>query len=194
MRFSLVRALSALLFAATPGLNAVALADPPPAGDVVPLASKTPAVGQIAAANPAGAITQIVPVGTPVRLMFLKELSSRTAHPGDRFRLRVDQSVVVDGQTVVPVGAIAWGEMLSVTPNGAAGVSGKMAARLLYLDLPQGHLPLKGEVNNKGNHNDEGLAMAIWGFGIFGLLSKGDSARFKAGDIINATVDSIPSP
>lgn len=123
--------------------------------------------------------------------MFLKELSSRTAHPGERFRMRVDEPVFIDGKPVVPVGAIAWGETVSVAANGAAGAGGKLAARLLYLDLPQGQLPLKGDIANKGAGNGAGVAMAIIGFGIFGLLTKGDSARFKAGDLVTAYVDKV---
>jgi hypothetical protein len=139
--------------------------------------------------TPDNTVLELVPPGTPVRLMFLKEITSHTAHPGDRFRMRVDEPVYINGKPVIPVGTFAWGEVVSLESNGAAGHAGKIAARLLYLDLPQGHLPLRGEVANKGGGNGGGVLLAIAGFGPLGLLTQGDSARFKAGDMLTAYVD-----
>lgn len=121
--------------------------------------------------------------------MFVKEINSRIAHAGDRFRLRVDEPVFINGKPVIPVGSWAWGEIVSMESNGAVGRGGRLAAKLLYLDLPSGHLPLKGDVVNHGGGNGAGVVMAVVGFGILGLLTAGDSARFKAGDMLTAYVD-----
>ena len=91
-----------------------------------------------------------VPDGTPVRLMVTRELTSRTVKNGDRFKLRVDEPVFVNGQVVIPVGATAWGEIVSFEKNGAAGKGGKLAARLLYVEMPDGNLPLKGDMADRG--------------------------------------------
>jgi hypothetical protein len=137
-------------------------------------------------------VDQVVPVGTPVRLMFLKEITSRSAHPGDKFRMRVDEPVYIDGKPIIPVGAIAWGEVVAQESNGAVGHGGKLSARLLYLDLPQGQLPLRGDIANRGGGNGAGVILAVAGFGPLGLLTAGDSARFKAGDMLTAYVANVP--
>lgn len=150
--------------------------------------SPAPAVGLVKD----GAAT--VPPGTPIRLMVLREVNSRTAHEGDRFKLRVNEPVFLNGAPVVPVGAIAWGEIVNVHANGAVGKGGKLGARFLYVDLPSGKLPLRGGADDRGDGNGAGVVLAVVGFGLLGLLNGGDSARLKAGDEYTAYVDSPSTP
>ena len=123
--------------------------------------------------------------------MVVKEVNSRTARPGDHFKLRVDEPVFINGSAVVPVGTTGWGEVISLERNGAVGKGGRLAARLLYLDTPTGRLPLRGDATNQGSGNGAGVVLAVVGFGIFGLLTGGDSARLKAGDLITAYAEQI---
>ena len=136
----------------------------------------------------------VPPAGTPVRLMVLKEINSRTARPGDRFKLRVDEPIYINGAPVVPVGATAWGEIASVEKNGAVGKGGRLGAKLLYLDLPSGHIPLRGDYADRGDGNGAGVVLAVVGFGLLGLLTGGDSARLKAGDTFTGYVDGPSLP
>lgn len=129
------------------------------------------------------------PSGTPVRLMIVREVNSRKAKPGERFKLRVDEPVYINGAPVIPVGSTAWAEIVSVKQNGAVGQGGRLGTKLLYVDLPDGKLPLRGEISDRGDGNGGGVALAIIGFGIFGLLTGGDSARLKAGDSFTGYVD-----
>jgi hypothetical protein len=124
----------------------------------------------------------LLPEDTPVRLMVVKEVNSRTAHSGDRVRLRVNEPVYINDVLVVSVGTTAWAEVADVEQNGAAGKAGKLGVNLLYLDLPSGQIPLRGEIAHRGDGNGAGVAMAIVGFGVLGLLTGGDSARLKAGE------------
>lgn len=135
-----------------------------------------------------------VPPGTPVRLMILKEINSRTAVVGERFRLRVSEPIFINGKPVVPVGTDAWAEVFSAQRNGAVGKGGKLVVKLLYIDAPGGQIPLRGEVNDEGGGNAGGVLMAVVGFGIFGLLNGGDSARLKGGETFTGFVDDYPSP
>ena len=125
-----------------------------------------------------------VPAGMLVKLMVLKEVNSRTARAGDRFRMRVNEPVVVDGATAVPVGTDGWGEVVFVDGTGLAGAKGRLTARLLYVDLPGGRLPLVGDQQVDGKANTAGVAFGILSFGLAGLLTKGGNAHFKAGDIL----------
>ena len=76
----------------------------------------------------------VVPKDTMVRLMVLNEVNTRKARPGDRFVLRVDENVAVNGTIVIPVGAKAWGEVTDSRQNGAVGKAGQISARLLYVE------------------------------------------------------------
>src|SRR5947209_7764093 len=74
--------------------------------------------------------------GQPVQLMVLHEVNSRQAKPGDRFPLRVNAPVLVDGAVVVPVGASAWGEVVAASGTGIAGGRGHVSMRLVRLETP----------------------------------------------------------
>lgn len=164
-----------------------------PVGTVAP--QDMPPVSVVA--NPPAAprtTVPLLPVGTPVRLMVLKEINSRTARIGDRFKLRVDEPIYINGVPVVPVGATAWGEIANVEKNGAVGKGGRVGAKLLYLDLPASHIPLRGDYADRGDGNGAGVVLAVVGFGILGLLTGGDSARLKAGDTFTGYVDGPPVP
>lgn len=140
---------------------------------------------------------QVVPPGTPVRLMNLREVTSRTAVVGQKFKLRVNEPVYMNGKPVIPVGATAWGEVTSFDTNGAVGKGGKLGIRIVYVDLPEGRLPLTGDANQKGAGNGAGVAMAVVGFGLLGLFTAGDSARLKGGEQVTAYVGTavgIPPP
>lgn len=122
---------------------------------------------------------------TLVRLMVMNEVSTRTTKPGDRFPLRVDENVVVSGVTVIPVGAKAWGEVLSAEASGIVGKSGKLNAKLLYVELGSERVPLSGEAKSAGNGGTAETVMGVIGLGPFGLLARGNNAKLKAGDIFN---------
>lgn len=139
-------------------------------------------------------MAQVVPEGTPVRLMVIREVTSRKSHAGDRFELRVDEPVYINGRPVIPVGTKAWGEVVSSEGNGALGRGGKLSARLLYVDLPSGRLPLAGNIANRGDGNSAGVAMAVVGFGVLGLLTAGDSARLKGGQTFTAYAGKVVDP
>lgn len=136
----------------------------------------------------------LLPEGTPIRLMILREINTHGAKLGDRFKLRVDEPVFINGLPAVPVGATAWGEISMVEQNGAVGKGGKLSARLLYLDLPTGRIPLRGSYSRKGDGNGAGVVLAVIGFGIPGLFMGGDSGRLKAGDTFTGFVAGAPTP
>jgi hypothetical protein len=132
--------------------------------------------------------------GVEIQLMVLTEVNSRTAKPGERFKLRVNEPVSVDGKVVVPVGATAWAEVTSATATSVAGGKGRLGARLLFVDLPQGPLPLSGAQGTEGRSNADAVAMGFLGFGLAGLLVKGNNATFKAGALLTGYIDAGTAP
>ena len=129
-----------------------------------------------------------VPGGTPVELMVTKEVDSRSAKERDRFKLRVNAPVMTNGVVAVPVGATAWGEVTYVNGTGAAGNKGRLAAKLLYIDLPGGPLAISGSQGTEGKANTAGVVIGVFSFGLLGLLMKGGNAHFKAGDILTGYI------
>ena len=134
---------------------------------------------------PAAPARLILPKGTMVRLMVTKEVNSRDNHAGDRFVLRVDEDIRVGGVTVVPMGARGYGEVVDSEGSGAVGRSGKLNARLLYLDLNGRHIELDGDRHSAGSGGTGQVVGGVVAFGVFGLLMKGNNASLKAGEILN---------
>lgn len=131
----------------------------------------------------------LLPDQTPVELMVTKEVTSRTAKPGERFKLRVNRPIVVDGVVIAPIGTTAWGEILGSNGTGIAGGKGRLSARLLYIEAPVGRISLTGTQGHEGGGNTAGVMLGVLSFGILGLLSKGTDAQFKAGDLLTGYVD-----
>ena len=151
---------------------------PPP----VAVTAVTPA--EVAPPPPAPA-KLVLPKGTLVRLMVLNEVNSRDHKAGHRFALRADEEVKVGGVTVIPYGAKAWGEVVGAETTGAAGKSGRLNARLLYIEAAGRQLRLDGARHNAGGSATGEVVVGVVAWGPFGLLMKGKNASLKAGEILN---------
>lgn len=73
--------------------------------------------------------------GTPVHLKLGKTISTASAHVGDVVELHAAEEVVVDGLTVVPIGATAVGIVTEVEPKKRLGRGGKLALSINFLRL-----------------------------------------------------------
>ena len=164
------------------GIATSAVAQGVPGATSAPQPEVQVVVPQPPASNPDALV---VPKDTMVRLMVLNEVNTRKAKPGDRFVLRVDENVAVNGTIVIPVGARAWGEVTDSRQNGAVGKAGQISARLLYVEAGGRQIPLSGEDRSKGSKGGDRVALAVVGFGIFGLLAEGAQGKLKAGHIFN---------
>lgn len=145
-----------------------------------------PAVATMAPSTPVpqtadGTLT--IPQDTPVELMATIEISTADVKPGTRFKLRLNRPVEVDGRLIVPVGASAVGEVLTAKDSGGLGKSGKMTARLLFLQLGDVQIPLEGDVVEKGRGAGSAGSAILLG-GLVGLFHRGNNAKIKAGEIV----------
>jgi hypothetical protein len=131
--------------------------------------------------------TLVLKRDTPVELMATSEIRSDTAPPGSRFKLRVNQPLIVDGKTLVPVGATAFGEVMSSTASGGLGKTGAMAAKLLYIDSDGTQIPLEGDSSAKGSKTGS-AGVAVLLTGVVGLFNRGNNAKIKAGEIVSGFV------
>lgn len=134
---------------------------------------------------------------TPIHFMVISEVTTKTHTPGHRFRLRVDKPVFVDGVLALPVGTIAWGEVLAAKKSGNAGKSGSLEARLLYVDVNGYRVPISGSNTAKGAGGGAETALGVLALGPLGLLAKGNNAKIKAGELMTGFVEQdteIPRP
>ncbi|RDV06245.1 hypothetical protein DXH95_02065 [Sphingorhabdus pulchriflava] len=119
--------------------------------------------------------------------MATKEVSTADVTAGTRFKLRLNKPVIIAEGLTIPVGTWAHGEVVSATDSGGLGKSGKMSARLLYLEYGSNKIPLEGEISTKGTGAGSAGAAVIFA-GVAGLFHRGNNAKIKAGEIINAFV------
>ncbi|OWQ96225.1 hypothetical protein CDQ91_11915 [Sphingopyxis witflariensis] len=134
---------------------------------------------------------------TPIHFMVISEVTTKTHMAGHRFRLRVDKPVLVDGITVLPVGAIAWGEVMQAKSSGNVGKSGSLEARLVYVENNGFRIPVTGNNSAKGASGGGETALGILALGPLGLFAKGNNAKIKAGELMTGFVEQdteIPRP
>ena len=172
--------LSLLVVGQLAGAQAIAPASPPEQG--VGMGTEAPPT---MAMVPAAARLER---GTLVNLMVLTEVNSRDSRPGHQFKLRVHQPVTVGGQTVIPEGALAWGEVANAQRTGAVGQAGELGVRLLYVEVDGARIRLNGQRASTGSSAADKVVLSVLGFGLLGLLAKGNNAKLKAGDLVDGHV------
>lgn len=155
-----------------------AIAEAAAAPNSVPAVSAEPAVSPL-----------VLKRDTPIHFMVISEVTTKTHTPGHRFRLRVDKPVFVDGVLALPVGTIAWGEVLAAKKSGNAGKSGSLEARLLYVDVNGYRVPISGNNTAKGAGGGAETALGVLALGPLGLLAKGNNAKIKAGELMTGFVE-----
>jgi hypothetical protein len=167
-----------LLFLAL--LAAQAQPDPPPG---------EPSRAEAVVESPAPAMAR---AGTPLRLMVWNEVSTRSAKPGDRFLLVLDSAVSVGGQTIIPRGAKAWGEVVAAKASGMAGRSGKLETKLLHIEVAGREVPIApasaADVAKKGEAGTLQVVLATVALTPWGPFARGNNARLKAGHMIEAVL------
>jgi hypothetical protein len=62
-------------------------------------------------------LTTKLPEGTPIPIRLQSGLSSATSHAGDTFTATIDEPIIVDGETLIAVGAPVTGRVLEAKPS-----------------------------------------------------------------------------
>jgi hypothetical protein len=107
---------------------------------------------------PGASIAEPVPnrvfleAGTPVPLVTVGEVSSRTHGQGDRFALSVSEDVAAAGHIVIPRGARAVGEVVRHVASGAFGRAGQLEVQLLHVEVGGRRIRLDGDIGRAGNN------------------------------------------
>lgn len=83
-----------------------------------------------------------LPAGTNLRVRLDQDLGSKTSQTGDSFDATVADSVVVNGQTVIPKGARAEGTVIDAKPLGRFKGGAALAVRLERVTTRWGSYPV----------------------------------------------------
>jgi hypothetical protein len=94
----------------------------------------------------------VLRAGTPVPLVTLDEVSSKTHSQGDRFAMRVSENVSVAGHIVIPRGASAVGEVARHTAKGSFGRAGELEVQLLHVEVSGRRIRLDGDSRRAGKN------------------------------------------
>lgn len=132
----------------------------------------------------------VLRTGTEVPLRLSEQLTTKNkaVRVGQRFRMTVAEDVKVDGQTVIPVGSPAVGEITDVRNKGMWGKSGHIGAQILYVQVNGRQIRLNGTFDDKGVTGTAGVVAAIAFIPIAGFFTTGTSANIPSGGSVKGFV------
>lgn len=169
---------------------ALVASSPVYAQTLTPVPAVTPAAAMVLApaVAPANAVLR---AGTPVSFKLLEEVTTKNkaARVGQRINLEVAAPVDVEGQTVIPAGTPAWGELTGVRNKGMWGKSGKLDAQLLYLRLNGRQIRLSGAFDDKGVTGTGAVVGAVLLIPVAGFFMTGTSALLPKGGTVGGFID-----
>jgi hypothetical protein len=133
----------------------------------------------------------VLRVGTEVAVRLAETLSSKDnqTRVGQRFRIEVAEDVKVDGRTVIPTGTTGVGEVTEVKNKGMWGQSGRLSARLLYVQVSGRQIRITGSFNEKGQTGTAGVVGAVVFIPVAGFFVTGTSATLPSGSIVKGFID-----
>jgi hypothetical protein len=141
-----------------------------------------------AAASAVRAIT--LPEGTEFSVITAETVSSKTAAEGDRISLKVEENVVVNGQTLIARGSAVRGVVASVEKAGRMGKGGKLNLRVESAVAVDGqHVALRATKAKEGDDKTGSTVALTVLFGPIGLLKKGKDATYPEGTRITVYTD-----
>lgn len=147
---------------------------------------------QVATVTPAPAVSPIVAgavdtgtlrTGTKIPLKLSEELTTKgkKLRVGQHFNMEVAEPVMMNGQTVIPAGAPAIGEITEVRNKGMWGKSGHLTAQMLYVTVNGRQMRLTGTFDDKGVTGTAGVVGAVALIPVAGFFMTGTSAKIPMG-------------
>lgn len=110
----------------------------------------------------------VIPQGTPVHIRLQETISSANASAGQEFAAVLSQPLTVDGQTIAPKGANAWGKVVNAVPSGRLQTPAELAVRLTAVEINGKRVPVTTGVlaEKAGSHKKRNLGMIGGGAGL----------------------------
>lgn len=85
-----------------------------------------------------------IPAGTPVDFEFVDRVHSKLNKPGDTFRIRLRQPLLIGGVTALPQGAEGRGEVIHAARARAGGKAGELILAARYIEHGGVRVTLRG--------------------------------------------------
>lgn len=119
-------------------------------------------------------------------------LSSETSTEGDAVKLKVDEPVIVAGDTPIRAGAVVRGTLTEVQDARHMGRAGKFNLRIETVTLAEAQRAKPRSAKAKGGDEWTGQTIALTVlFGRRGLLRRGNDAEIKAGTPLHLFTDEL---
>ena len=146
------------------------------------LATSTALAQVPAAENPATAVNQTpptttccsIPALTAVSIEILSTVNSQANKIGEKFAIRLKEPISVNGQVIVPAGAIGSGDVVHAAKSRFGGKPGELIIAVRYLEHQGQRIPLRSLKFGTGSGKDNGgtaQAIGIAGGAVGGLVS-----------------------
>jgi hypothetical protein len=164
---------------------------------IQPAAHVSPPVSPVSAAPLAAAIPDsstaapskpVLRAATPIHLVFVTQLSSKTADVGDAIEFRVADDVTDTSGILVNRGTPATGVVTAVNRTGAGGAPGELEFEVNFLTVNGATIALRGSAALEGDAKVPGAEMLIPVAGMFTVLRHGKDAEIRSGTPMTATV------
>ena len=129
--------------------------------------------------------------GTSVPLKMSEALTTKgkKLKVGYRFQMETAEPIMVNGQTVIPVGSPATGEITEIRNKGMWGKSGRINARVLYVRANGRQIRMTGQLDDKGTTGTAGVVGAAVLLPVAGFFMTGTSAAIPVGTPVTGFVD-----
>ena len=127
--------------------------------------------------------------GGSVRLLEERTTERKVARVGQRFRMEIAETLMLNGKIVIPSGSPVQGEITEVRNKGMWGKSGHITARVLYATVGGRQVRLSGTFDDKGVTGTAGVVGAIILVPVVGFFVTGTSARIASGSVAGAFLD-----
>ncbi|MBN8808313.1 MAG: hypothetical protein J0I47_08770 [Sphingomonas sp.] len=142
-------------------------------------------MASLMASFPADARQVAIKAGQEVPLATVRPLSSAKQVMGELVDFVTAADVVIDGTVVVPMGTPVVGQVTDARDRGAAGMSGKLVIRPLYMRIGKAIVRLRG-----GNTRQVGMSEGeVASFVLNPLFFTGHTVRIPAGSPFIAVVE-----
>jgi len=172
------------------GKELYVMVDPPPTPSSAPSATPSPARASASSPAPAAAPVRTVaesftvPQGTLVVVRLATEVSSATAHVGDRVQGFLDQDLAADGRMVAPKGARVYGVVSAVDDGGKMKGQAKLSVTLTDMQVGDRVLSVKTQpvsaTGGTGTGTKKVVGGAVLGAAIGAIAGGGEGAAIGA--------------
>lgn len=131
----------------------------------------------------------LVADGTAVSIEILEPLNSALLKRGDKFRLRLAETLLAEGQPVLVAGVEGVGEIVHAEKSRSGGKAGELLIAARYLETPETQVPLRGlKLGGRGKDNTNAAMATAFAVGPFALFVRGREIVIPAGTLAQAKI------